>query len=80
MKPLTATEERTKLEFFEVLNFVLRFCPTHVSERELRERFAQIGVGPGLTFDPAMLAPDVRKAVADGIADAWKLFAEFKSD
>jgi hypothetical protein len=80
VKPLTATEERTKLEFFDVLNFVLRFCPTAVSERALRERFAEMGVGPGLTFDPAALAPDVRKAVVDGVADAWKLFAEFKSE
>jgi hypothetical protein len=35
MKPLTADQERTSLQFFNVLNFVLQFCPTHPSEKAL---------------------------------------------
>ena len=51
IKPLTPEQQRTSLEFFNVLNFVLQFCPTHPSETELRARFARIGIGAGKTFD-----------------------------
>jgi hypothetical protein len=78
MKPLTTEQERTSLEFFNVLNFILQFCPTHPSEHELMARFATIGVGAGKSFDAQALSPEVRKALADGMADAWKTFAEYK--
>src|ERR1700727_2701456 len=51
IKPLTPAAQRTSLEFFNILNFVLQFCPTAPSEVELRVRFAKIGVGAGNTFD-----------------------------
>jgi hypothetical protein len=57
IKPLTPDEERTSLEFFNVLNFVLQFCPTDPSETELMARFPKIGVGAGKTFDPSKLTP-----------------------
>ena len=41
-------------------------------------RFAKIGIGAGKTFDAQTLPPDIRKAVEDGIADAWKEFNAFK--
>ena len=47
IKPLTPEAQKTSLEFFNVLNFVLQFCPTHPSETELMARFAKIGVGAG---------------------------------
>jgi hypothetical protein len=78
LKPLSAEEERASPEFFHVLNFVLGFCPTHPSETELRARFARLGIGGGQTFDANALSPDVRKAVQDGMADAWKTFADYK--
>ena len=31
VKPLSVDEERTSLQFFSVLNFILEFCPTHPS-------------------------------------------------
>jgi len=77
-KPLTPDQQRTSPEFFGVLNFVLRFCPTHSSEKELMARFARLGVGPGGPFDAAQLSPDIKKAVEEGMADAWKEFAEYK--
>ena len=55
LKPLSAGEERTSLEFFDVLDFVLQFCPTHSSEIALMARFAKIGVGAGKTFDAKSL-------------------------
>jgi hypothetical protein len=51
IKPLTPDQEKTSLEFFNILNFVLQFCPTDPSETELMARFAKIGVGAGKTFD-----------------------------
>ena len=38
---------RRRREFFNILNFVLQFCPTDPSETELMARFAKIGVGAG---------------------------------
>lgn len=78
VKPLTPDQQRTSPEFFGVLNFVLRFCPTHPSEKKLMARFARLGIGPGGTFDAAKLSPVIKKAVEEGMADAWKEFAEFK--
>lgn len=78
IKPLTTDQERTSLEFFNVLNFILQFCPTNPTEKTLMARFAKIGVGGGKAFDVNALPPDVRKAMQEGMADAWKTFAEFK--
>jgi hypothetical protein len=75
IKPLTKEGERTSLEFFNILNFVLRYCPTDPSEVELMQRFAKIGVGAGKTFDPSKLSPEMTKAIEDGRADAWVDFA-----
>jgi hypothetical protein len=67
--------QKTSLEFFNILNFVLRYCPTDPSEVELMQRFARIGVGAGKTFDPSELSPEMTKAIEDGRADAWADFA-----
>ena len=42
-------------------------------------RFAGLGIGAGKTFDPATLTPEIRQAVVDGMADAWKAFADLKA-
>ncbi|MBE9144356.1 DUF1254 domain-containing protein [Planktothrix mougeotii] len=78
IKPLTHDEQRTSLDFFKILNFILEFCPTHPSEEELRARFAKIGVGAGMTFDVKNLSPDLKTAIEEGIADAWAEFANLK--
>ncbi|HEY2379258.1 MAG TPA: DUF1254 domain-containing protein [Gemmatimonadaceae bacterium] len=69
--PLTAPGERASLEFFNILNFVLQFCPTHPSETELSGRLGEIGVGAHLQFSPTTLTSDVRKAMQEGMIDAW---------
>lgn len=76
--PLSAAEEKTSPAFFDLLNFVLQFCPTHPSETELMARFATIGVGAGERFDAASLPPDTRAAIEGGMADAWKAFEDYK--
>ncbi|WP_239112714.1 DUF1254 domain-containing protein [Halomicronema sp. CCY15110] len=75
IQPLTPETQKTSLEFFNILNFVLQFCPTHPSETELMERFAQIGIGAGKTFDPSQLTPDMTTAFEQGRADAFAAFA-----
>lgn len=72
IRPLSPDAQRSSLEFFNILSFVLQFCPPHPSETELLARFAKVGIGPGLTFDPDLLRPETREAIAQGIADAWK--------
>ncbi|MEX3932238.1 DUF1254 domain-containing protein [Paraburkholderia phymatum] len=76
LKPLTREQERTSLEFFDVLNFVLRFCPTYSDEQPLMDRFAKLGIGAGRKFDAQALSPEIRKAVEQGIADAWRSIDE----
>jgi hypothetical protein len=71
IKPLTPDEEKTSLRFFGILNFALRFCPVHPSEAQLRERFARVGIGPGLAFDPNKLTAEQQQALRKGMADAW---------
>jgi hypothetical protein len=78
IKPLTPEQERTSPQFFSLLNFILQFCPTHPSETALMARFARLNIGAGKTFDANALAPDMRKAVQDGMADAWKAFSAYK--
>lgn len=77
-KPLTPEAQRTSIEFFDLLNFYLQFCPTHPSEVELMERFAKINIGAGNAFS-ATLLPELKQAVEDGIADAWQAFDENKT-
>lgn len=72
MKPLSAADQKTSLEFFNILNFVLKFCPTVPSETDLMARFAKIGVGAGKHIDIEALSPEMKQAFADGIADGWK--------
>ena len=70
IKPLTPEAQRTSPEFYSILNFILQFCPTHPSEKELMARFAKFGVGAGNSFDASKLSPEIRTAVEQGMADA----------
>jgi hypothetical protein len=69
LEPLSAAEERTSLDFFNELAFLLQFCPTHPSEVELRERFAKIGIVPGQPFGTAFMSAGEKSALAAGMAD-----------
>jgi hypothetical protein len=70
--PLTPAAQKTSLEFFNILNFVLKFCPTVPSETALTERFAKIGVSAGKTIDASKLSPEMKTAIEQGMADAWQ--------
>ena len=68
---LTPDQERTSPQFFDILNFVMKFAPTLPAEKDLRARFATIGIGPDGAFDAEKLSPPMRTAIQDGMADAW---------
>jgi hypothetical protein len=80
IKPLTPEDEKTSPQFFNVLNFVLQFCPTVPSEEALMARFAKIGVGAGKPFDASKLSPEMKTAIEQGMADAWTAFGGLKKD
>ena len=71
MKPLSRDEQKTSLGFFNLLNFVLQFCPTHPTETDLMARFAKIDVGAGKNFDPEQMRPDIVQAISEGMKEAW---------
>ena len=78
--PLTPAAQKTSLEVFHVLNFLLQFCPTVASEQGLMARFARIGVGAGRTFDASKLDAATKQAMAAGIADAWSAFDDLEKN
>jgi len=71
IQPLTAAEQKTQPEFFNMMNFAMQFAPTDPSEAALMARFARIGVGAGKTIEMSSLSPEVKTAFSQGIADAW---------
>lgn len=77
-KPLTPAEQKTSLQIFGLLNFILQFCPTVPSEADLMSRFARIGIGAGRDFDASRLSPELKQAFESGIADAWAEFDALK--
>lgn len=78
IQPLTPEDQRTSPRFFEALNFLLQFSPTHPSEQALMERFAKLGIEPGGTWDVDTLPSPIQEAIAQGMADAWEEFTQFK--
>ncbi|WP_255475038.1 DUF1254 domain-containing protein [Pusillimonas sp. ANT_WB101] len=76
IKPLAKDEEKTSLEFFNIMNFVLSYCPTDPSEVELMKRFAEIGVGGDMAFDADKLSPEMKTAIEQGREDALQAYAE----
>ena len=78
VRPLSVEQQRTSPEFFEVLNFTLGLSPIHPSEQTLMSRFGRLGIGPNGRFKAAELTPELRAAVAAGMADAWAQFEAFK--
>ena len=78
--PLAADQQKTSPQFFEILDFALRFSPTLPEEEALRSRFAKIGLGADGGFDADALTPEMRTAIEGGMADAWAEFNGFKKD
>ncbi|WP_390893405.1 DUF1254 domain-containing protein [Mycobacterium deserti] len=78
--PLTPEQERTSPQFFEILSFALRFAAVRPDEKEIRDRFASIGIGPDGTFEADKLSPEMRAAIEGGMADAWAELDQLRKD
>ncbi|SEB24621.1 DUF1254 domain-containing protein [Variovorax sp. YR216] len=74
-RPLSVAEQRNSLEFFNLLNFVLQFCPLHPSEQALMQRLARLDVGAGRHIDIRALSPELKAAIEAGMTDAWQALA-----
>jgi len=59
-------------DFASYLNFLLQYCPAPAEEKELRERFAKIGIGAGKSFDFSKLPKEHQEAMGKGIKSAMK--------
>ncbi|HEY1681472.1 MAG TPA: DUF1254 domain-containing protein [Candidatus Tumulicola sp.] len=66
LPPLTPAEERTSPQAFNLLAFILQFCPTRPSEVALRQSFASIGIVPGKPFDAGSRASSYVAGMAAG--------------
>jgi hypothetical protein len=78
--PLTPDQEKTDPHFFDILDSVLRYAPVLPDEKDLRARFATIGIGPDGTFDADTLSPEMRTAIEGGMADAWAELNKLRTD
>jgi hypothetical protein len=70
------TEAAFKTDAFAFLNFLLMYAPTVPEEVKLRERFAQIGIGAGKSYDFEKLSLEDRLAQGLGIKRAFERIAE----
>lgn len=82
-KPLTAEKQKASIEFFEILDFVLQFCPPPTEEeKKFRARMSSV---LGLSGDPAKpfkvssASPELASALEEGIAKGWESFAKLKA-
>lgn len=77
--PQTPDEQRKSTKFFETLNFVLKYVPVLDTEKELRAKFASIGVGTDKKLDISALPADKQKAFQDGLNDAWTEYNQLQA-
>ena len=77
--PLTAEQQKTSPEFFNILNFALQYANVHPSEKQMLKEFEKIGVKPGQKFEYDQLDPVVQAAIPKGIQAAWDEALEFKT-
>jgi hypothetical protein len=68
--PKPTDDMLTSPNLFPYVNFILQFCPTNPSEKDLMDRFAKINIGAGKTFNISAFSPEIQKAINDGVADA----------
>lgn len=78
--PLSPQDQKTSLRFFDLLDFQLKYAPTLPTEKDIRARFASIGLTGDGTFNTDELTPEMQEAFKAGMADAWTEFATFKKD
>lgn len=70
------SKELAKEGFFEFLDFALLMAPARPDEAAIREQLAQIGVGPGKTFDFKDLPIEQKTEVLLGLAEGKRKIDE----
>ncbi|MEY2912120.1 MAG: hypothetical protein RLZZ184_1429 [Cyanobacteriota bacterium] len=69
--------EKLDPNFFQYVNFLLQFCPTHPTEVELREQFKTIGMREDFsTFPPAGVSAEWVNALNEGSAIGMNTIVE----
>ncbi len=69
-------KELVKKNFFEYLDFALQFAPAGPEEKEIRDKLARIGIGPGKTFSFKDLSLEHKTEIALGMAEGEKKVEE----
>jgi hypothetical protein len=65
-------KELAKTNFFDYLDFALQFAPAQENEKEIRAQLANIGVGPGKTFNFKDLPLEQKLEVGLGMKEGEK--------
>ena len=65
-------KEMVKTGFFDYLDFALQFAPAGPEEKEIRDKLARIGVGPGKKFDFKDLSLEHKAEVGLGMKEGDK--------
>ncbi|MGO4394703.1 DUF1254 domain-containing protein [Variovorax sp. M-6] len=65
-------EDALKTGFASYLDFLMKFTPEVPVEKDMRARFASIGIGPGKKFDFSQLDEEHKAAVGQGIKDGFE--------
>lgn len=68
--PVWKESDYSSPQFINVLNALLQYASEDSSEKELRTRFAKIGIVPGVSFDSSKYPPETIKAIEKGITEA----------
>ena len=80
IRPIPPAQQRTSLEFFNQLAFLLQFGePPNPSEVALRKKFERIGIVAGKSFDAASLSPEMKAALEGGMADGQKAIDDLRA-
>ena len=74
------TDEAFKTDFPAFLDFLLQFCPEVPEEKDLRGRFASIGIGPGKKFDFKDLDDAHKAEVGLGVKDGFEKIKKAKDN
>ncbi len=74
--PVWVDEASRDERFIGYMNALLSLTePVHPDEVQMFQRFASIGIGAGLNFDPESLDSEKRKAISDGVDAAREQIA-----
>ncbi len=65
------TDDAFKTDFTRYLDFLLQFCPEVPEEKDLRLKFASIGIAAGQPFDPAKLSDAQKAELGLGVKEGY---------